>query len=302
MSRGRPPDSRRGGLMLDAAHDYARRNWPVFPVAEQGKLPKIAAAHPDGDPLRRTCRGECGHDGHGLYDATTDHERIERWWFQWPNANVGLRTGVAFDALDIDGPAGLDTLNGAVPTGDDYSSIDGPTVLTGGGGHHVFVAVTGLGNKAGFIRGCDWRGAAGYVVGVPSVHPSGESYAWFPGCGPDEQAICPAPSWLIALVTPPAHRVTNNAIPTAKSSNYGHAALEREVGRLAMAPVGARNDALNRAACSLGQLVASGALSAAEVISSLVEVARRIGLNEHEIEATIDSGMTAGFRSPRSVA
>jgi hypothetical protein len=43
-------------------------------------------------------------------EATTDADRIGRWWHCWPQANVGLATGIVFDALDIDGPAGLAAL------------------------------------------------------------------------------------------------------------------------------------------------------------------------------------------------
>jgi hypothetical protein len=78
--------------------------------------------------------------------------------------------------------------------------------------------------------------------------------------------------------------------------------LEAECGRLALAPEGQRNHTLNAAAFALGQLVASGALSADEVIVSLVEVARRIGLRDTEIERTVESGLNAGLRSPRGVA
>src|SRR4051812_21847103 len=95
-----------GTAMLDAALTYAALDWPVFPLAERGKLPKIATAHPDGE----LCRGGCGRDGHGLYDATTDVDRITAWWRGWPQANVGIRTGVAFDVVDVDGPEALDAL------------------------------------------------------------------------------------------------------------------------------------------------------------------------------------------------
>jgi hypothetical protein len=47
---------------------------------------------------------------HGLHDATCDPGQLQDWWQRWPLANVGLVTGVVFDALDIDGPAGLAAL------------------------------------------------------------------------------------------------------------------------------------------------------------------------------------------------
>ena len=60
-------------VILEWALYYARDlYWPVFPVAPRGKLPLIGRAHRNDEP---PCRGECGRDGHGLHDATTDPER-----------------------------------------------------------------------------------------------------------------------------------------------------------------------------------------------------------------------------------
>jgi hypothetical protein len=287
--------------MLNTAIAYARRGWPVFPLVERGKTPRFSTAHPVGDPLRATCQGECGRDGHGFYDATTNLQKIQRWWTPRPAANIGLRTGVAFYVLDIDGPTGLASLKDTSPDiGDDVlASIVGPTVLTGGGGHHLLVAVTGLGNKTGFIPSCDFRGEGGYVVAVGSVHPSGERYEWLDGYGPDKQSIRPAPKWLIESLTTPAHGATPITRSNIASSPYARVALRGELGRLVLAPEGQRNDVLNRAAFSLGQLIQSGELDAREALPPLVEVARWKGLTENEIEGTIESGINAGFRTPR---
>ena len=76
--------------LLDAALYYARDlKWPVFPVARRGKLPLIPRAHGRDEP---PCRGECGRDGHGLHDATTNPGRVTAWWERWSDANIGLRT------------------------------------------------------------------------------------------------------------------------------------------------------------------------------------------------------------------
>ena len=64
--------------MLDAALQYAGRGWPVFPVPPNEKKSHKAAAHSGG--------ANWGH--------TLDPEEIQRDWQQWPNANVGILTGV----------------------------------------------------------------------------------------------------------------------------------------------------------------------------------------------------------------
>jgi hypothetical protein len=270
---------------VKAALEYASRDWPVLPCEPRGKR-----------PLGRFV-------AHGLKEATTDPATIEKWWRAEPEANIGLRTGVVFDALDVDGDEGMAALAIEIPF--DAPTVDGPTVTTGKGAH-VYVAVTGLGNRAGFLPGVDWRGKGGYIVASPSVHPSGAVYTW--KCGEDDPVfganapIRPAPAWLLDLLKcRPATALLPNGQMTHTSA-YGCRALETECGRLALAPEGQRNHTLNAAAFALGQLVASGALSADEVIVSLVEVARRIGLRDTEIERTVESGLNAGLRSPRGVA
>jgi hypothetical protein len=79
---------------LAAALRYASQGVPVFPFAPRSKFPLISAAN----------------DGHGLHDATTDAARIQAWWMAHPTANIGLRTGVAFDVIDLDSEAAVDAL------------------------------------------------------------------------------------------------------------------------------------------------------------------------------------------------
>src|SRR6202453_2895160 len=57
---------------------YASNHWAVFPL--RGKVPAIPNPHPKGSTERETCKGECGQQGHGLFDATTDVEQVIVWW------------------------------------------------------------------------------------------------------------------------------------------------------------------------------------------------------------------------------
>jgi hypothetical protein len=219
-------------------------------------------------------------------------------------------TGIAFDVLDIDGPGGMDAINAAVPWyGQPWDGIttadtvDGPTVITGRGGYHVYLAVTGLGNRAGLLPHVDWRGRGGYVVAPPSVHPNGKRYEWFPGWGLSREIARP-PEWLLGyLRARPAslNRTEQLARPPEAPSPYARRALEMEVGRVAIAPEGARNDTLNRAAHALGQLVGGGSLDLATVISALEKAGTATGLEYQEVRETIKSGLGAGMRSPRRV-
>ncbi len=86
---------------------------------------------------------------------------------------------------------------------------------------------------------------------------------------------------------------------------YGKRALDAESARVFLAQPGTRNNALNRAAFSLGQLVAGGVLTEAEVVSRLAEAARRCGLQndpgcgEAGIRSTIARAILAGKDEPR---
>jgi hypothetical protein len=71
--------------------------------------------------------------------------------------------------------------------------------------------------------------------------------------------------------------------------------------RLAQAQNGTRNDQLNRAAFSLGRLVAAGALSEDATVTALTEAGQRLGLGLRECERTVASGISAGMGQPRTL-
>lgn len=81
---------------------------------------------------------------------------------------------------------------------------------------------------------------------------------------------------------------------------YAQAALEAEVERVTAAANGTRNHTLNRAAFSLGQLVAGGELDEAMVIRELTAAAQLTGLDDREIGPTITSGLKSGATHPRT--
>jgi Bifunctional DNA primase/polymerase, N-terminal len=297
--------------VLEAAMEYAARGWPVFPchsrIGPCCTCGKAECASPAKHPRTRN----------GLKDATTDPVKVRQWFLlSWPPGyvNIGIATGVAFDALDVDGPdaeAALDGHLGHLAPADD-ETIDGPTVKTGRG-WHVYLEPTGHRNRTGIIPGVDWRGAGGYVVAPPSVHYNGSRYEWeLPGdpvFGADAP-LQPARPWLLELLEkrkdPVADVLATDGtvaefLSQADTSRYGQAALEGELGRLVMVPVGERNAQLNRSAHALGRLVGGAVLDAGLVVDRLLVAAQRIGLGEREAEATIKSGLRAGIANPRRI-
>jgi hypothetical protein len=138
-----------------AARWYAAQGIAVFPCAVRGKTP----ATPNG-----------------FKNASTERAQIDAWWTANPAANIGAPTGILFDVVDIDGREGVSS----VYFGDDPIELDeiGHSLTSRTAGHHVFVKPTGLGNRAGFRPGVDYRGAGGYVILPPSIGANGRRYAW----------------------------------------------------------------------------------------------------------------------------
>jgi len=104
---------------------------------------------------------------------------------------------------------------------------------------------------------------------------------------------------LRSVPPPPADAFDTPASPGGGGEGYGGAALTREADNVRDAAPGTRNDALNRAAFNLGQLVSGGELTEAEVTAALTEAARGAGLGEQEIRATLASGLNKGRLNPR---
>lgn len=144
--------------LLDAALTYAAWGWPVFPLRPAAKIPATR---------------------HGFKDATTDPQRIRAYWLRNPQANIGLRTGIKFDVIDLDTykPAGLQTYLKLLD-GDEIPDIHGQ-VTTGRAGLHLYVKPSGDTIAEGVLPGLDYRGDGGYVVAPPSqIKTRVQSWSW----------------------------------------------------------------------------------------------------------------------------
>ena len=193
-SRQRPYDSESNeqyqgcpDTKLQQALDYIESGLRVIPLH-----------HPTEDKCscgRPQCASEGKHPrtSHGVKDATSDREQIERWWTRWPNANIGIATGMGIVVLDLDGETGREWL--------EENSERVPKTLrvtTGNGIHLYFQTPDGepIGNRkiTGGERGeVLLKGNGGYVVAPPSDHPSGVKYAFD---DPDAE-VATIPSWIL---------------------------------------------------------------------------------------------------------
>jgi hypothetical protein len=286
--------------LLPVALAYATRGLavlPLHPPARDGCTCRDGArcASPGKHPLLR----------HGAHDASIDADVIGAWWRQWPRANVGIRTGDAMDACDIDSRDGLRHVLARLGG----HGLGGPVVRTGSG-WHLWFAATGYGSRVGAVSDVDWRGRGGYVLAPPSRHSTGRRYRWVrPWIAGSPLPACPP--GLVALLesTRPAPAATTAIRGVEYPGRYVAAALEREVAVVLAAPrprrdggrrvPGGRNQALNRAAFSLAQLAGAGLLDPRLAWERLRSAGAETGLGAREVERTIASGWRAGLRHPR---
>lgn len=152
------------------------------------------------------CSGKVPATPHGCKDATTDPAQIAEWWGGGSTYNVAIATGNGLVVLDVD------TAHDAGKFGDetlaDLEQQYGPlpetwTCLTGGGGVHYYFQCDdpALTVGAGFAPGLDYRGAGGYVVAPPSIHPTtGRAYEWEASSTPTSVPLAPLPDWLHRLM------------------------------------------------------------------------------------------------------
>ena len=238
--------------------------------------------------------------GLGWEDATTDAEQVEDWWSREPRANIGIACVGGFVALDVDGPEGRATLqdlearNGVV--GDTYRVQSG---RADGGEHLWFRRPAGLAD--GWRHGGLELKASGYVLGPPSVHPSGAIYFALNGAG-----TLMLPAFLIRSPKPVPERVAPASQPSDQDpmrlAAAGAAALAGELEKLAghsTEPETKRHTALFAAAAALGAHVAAGSLAETVVRSALERAAAVLQLpDDAETRRQIDSGLAKGAREP----
>jgi hypothetical protein len=281
--------------MLRSAMELAARGWHVFPCVRGGKRP---ALRENWQQL-----------------ATADAGRVRAWWTR-STYNIGIACGPS-GLVVVD----LDVSRGTTPDGGVRERITshGTDVLatlcrehgepypagtyavaTPSGGHHLYFTATGsrVRNSAGRLGPMiDVRADGGYVVAAGS-RIGRRAYVVM-----DEALPAPLPAWIAGLLEDkPPPEVPRPPPPPGgqQGTAYAMAALRDETRSVAAARTGTRNDTLNRAAFSLGQLVAAGLLPPLAVVTALASAAGHAGLPEDEALRTIRSGMAAGARNPRA--
>ncbi len=236
-------------------------------------------------------------------------EEINLWSRQHPTCNIAVVTGAisGIIILDVDGPAGRESLRG-------YPIPPTVTVLTARGEHYWFQYPNiHFGNGCRIAPGLDIRGDGGYVAAAGSIHESGFHYQWKPdpNSPPDSGQLlspitirpAPLPVWLTEMIHT---RQQQSEEPTSVSqpSLYAQAALTAEVRRIRSLPKaeGSRkNDHLNCSAFRMGQLIGADLIGEKDVIDALLTAWIDLDKPEKQGLATIRSGIAAGRKQPRRI-
>ncbi|MFE9645436.1 bifunctional DNA primase/polymerase [Streptomyces sp. NPDC006365] len=272
-------------LALAHALSAAERGLAVIPLSRT-KLPALRSPHRD-DPTAPPCHGECGRFGHGVYDASTEPERIRELFAAAPWATgYGIACGLEphhLIGIDLDTKSGTDSSAALreLALRHLFTIPETVVVLTPSGGRHLWLSGPPdvvVPNSAGRLApGIDIRGAGGYLVGPGSRSAHGV-YRTAPGTS--HLAPAPCPRALLRLLTPPPR--THHPTPSSSASAGGHG--QGLVQFVATAHEGQRNTRLFWAACRAYENGIGD-----ELVEPLVDAALQVGLSEREARSTVGS-------------
>ncbi len=186
---------------LTAASRYSTLGWPVLPMRPSSKIPYV------------TWKEHRSHEG------SFETAQILTWFQQqFPDAGIAVLLGPPSGvvAIDVDGQKPYEELMnriGTVPMT--------PTIKSGNPDPHrlqfLFRLPINFETKATIsplIKGLEFRGDGGLTILPPSIHPSGNLYAWLPGRSPEEVPLAELPlvinrAWLAAIQARAARAVSH---------------------------------------------------------------------------------------------
>lgn len=227
---------------------------------------------------------------HGVYDFTTRLELIDSWWtsFTGPVPGVGARPSKDFIVIDVDsrhgGLTSWDEINGDHPLPKTIQT------KTGGGGYHYWYRLPYEAELRGQLApGIDIRHSRHYLVMPGSRHPeTGERYEYLSWV--DLREVPMLPTHLRRHVFEPV-RPARPVIPR-RLCFPPRSDEKRLVSMVREASPGTRNQTLNTAAFL-------AAKNGFDIFSDLACAAESAGLDLAEIDATINSGKTAGEKEAK---
>lgn len=283
-----------------AAIWYADRlGWPVLPLHTPMPVPSFS----DCSCGHRTCSsvGKHPRTAHGVHDATTDLEQIMEWWDEWPDANIGIATGVVSNLIVVD----VDPRNGGDESFKELTARHGKPSMglsawTGGGGYHLFFKYKDQPVVYRPAKGIEIKADGGYIVAAPSLHASGEYYRWRVAPHPDLDSLTRAPSWCFGFyntpATGPGSNLTKLDPKRIVKSGERNSELARLMGRWRR--VGMTESEMHAAGAVHNRMFFEPPLDDDEVRRTAKSIARYEPVEEIEIEP-VSSGWQTRKRSTR---
>jgi Bifunctional DNA primase/polymerase, N-terminal len=228
-----------------AALKLARHGVPVFPCGEDKK------------PLTPN----------GFKNATADGAAVHEWWSCYPDALIGVPTGIGFVVVDLD----LQHADAQAWYADNSDRLP-PTrkhVTRSGGRHLLFKPNEAVKNSAGKLGPhVDTRGHGGYII-------------WWPAHGHEMMhggACAEIPDWIIETLNPPATVVIPLRHPVLRQDED----LLPLIQQILRAREGERNNVTFWAACRLAEHVRTGQVGRNDMIGIVIDAAARVGLPPRE--------------------
>lgn len=181
---------------LAAALRYVELGW--FPIPCCWPSASGACACGANPPHTAKDIGKAPLLGSGWQHLTPNKKDVEKWWRQWPKANIAILLAPSgLIVVDPDSPEAIDEAHtlGMPPTA---------TVQSGKGAHHYFKRPDDLAPrrvlKTGQSKALDVLGQ-GYILAPPSLHANGKTYTWTtpPKTTPPQDP----PQWVLNLLAPP---------------------------------------------------------------------------------------------------
>ena len=191
----------------DSAVQYAQKlGWAIVPlhwVRRDGSC--SCGDHP--------CKGKPGKHPYsklvprGVLQASSDPDVVAAWWAEYPEMNIGVRTGPesGIAVLDIDSGGGKRGASSfkqmQADAGDPLVVRDQVSAQSGSGGLHYFFSwptdadVRNATNVGGYEH-VDLKGRDGYIIVDPSENSAG-AYKWLAAPHQPGATLPPLPTFLI---------------------------------------------------------------------------------------------------------
>lgn len=218
--------------LLEVALGYRERGWSVVPQCPGDKKPTIR-----WKPYQ---------------NVLPSIEDLQTWFRRWPSAGLAVVLGPVSNlfVIDVDGPEAHAVLLERL--GDEPVA---PKAISGSRKpyrYHLFFHHPDCLTKAKttpWHSQLEFRGKGGIVVIPPSLHSSGDRYAWAPGRSPADVPLPGAPSPILAALQKKAEVGPQAPIPVADAVSASPSTRLFLAGCYAEGP--GWNEKLFQAACDL---------------------------------------------------